>query len=145
MYRRSYFLYLYAFLFQFNSFPDWYQVTTFSIHANSPTALTIINDFLVPYVSFKLLFSSTLTGQHFYVFSKKTKVSQVKHIFSTFFLMPSIYIYQNHLQLTCNANTYTTSFHFPIFTIPYVAQHITLSISYLILPYADEISNKTSL
>ena len=56
--------------------------------------------------------------------------------FSYFLLMPSIYIYQNHLQLTCNANTSTTSFHFPIFTIPYVALHITLSISYLILPYA---------
>ena len=92
MYRRSYFLYLYAFLFQFNSFPDWYQVTTFSIHANSPTALTITNDFLVPYVSFKLLFSSTLTGQHFYVFFEEDESFSSQTHFQ-YFLPHAFYLY----------------------------------------------------
>ena len=103
----------------------------------SYTTLSHINDFLVPYVSFKLLFCCVHTGQHFYLIYEEDGNFSSLIRFSYFLLMPSIYIYQNHLQLTCNANTSTTSFHFPIFTIPYVALHITLSISYLILPYAE--------
>ena len=64
------------------------------------------------------------------------------NIFFVLSLSCVLFIY---IKTICNKlvmQIYTTSFHFPIFTIPYVAEHITLSISYLILPYADEISIK---
>ena len=64
---------------------------------------------------------------------------------NTFFVLSLSCVLFIYIKTICNKlvmQIYTTSFHFPILTIPYVAEHITLSISYLILPYADEISNK---
>ena len=95
-------------------------------HSCNARELSQATNLHIPYVFFKLVFCSLQTGQK-KVFYNEKKLTRLKILFRSLFIMHSIYIHQNHF---CTRHIlliiFIPSFHLLLFAVPYVALHISI-------------------